>query len=111
MGASVGMAHGMSKALREKGNHIITTQIEHPAIIQPCQFLETLGAKVSYVGVDKYGRVNPRNIEKAIKFIRVAAEKGAQMICFQELFTTHWFPREMSKRHFLLPKGWTASPL
>ena len=43
-----------------------------------------------------------RNIEKAIKFIRVAVEKGAQMICFQELFTTQWFPREMSKRHFPL---------
>jgi len=43
-----------------------------------------------------------RNIEKAIKFIRVAVEKGAQVICLQELFTTHWFPREMSKRHFSL---------
>jgi N-carbamoylputrescine amidase len=41
-----------------------------------------------------------RNIEKAIKFVQVAVEKGAQMICFQELFTTHWFPREMDKRYF-----------
>jgi N-carbamoylputrescine amidase len=43
-----------------------------------------------------------RNIEKAIKFIRVAVERGAQIICFQELFTTQWFPREMNKRHFSL---------
>ena len=43
-----------------------------------------------------------RNIEKAIKFVQVAVEKGAQMICFQELFTTHWFPREMNKRYFSL---------
>jgi len=41
-----------------------------------------------------------RNIERAIKFTQVAIEKGAQIICFQELFTTHWFPREMDKHHF-----------
>jgi N-carbamoylputrescine amidase len=41
-----------------------------------------------------------RNIAKAVKFARVAAEKGAQIICFQELFTNPWFPREMSKDHF-----------
>jgi predicted amidohydrolase len=41
-----------------------------------------------------------RNIEKAIKFVQIAVEKGAQMICFQELFTTHWFPREMNRDYF-----------
>lgn len=43
-----------------------------------------------------------RNIEKAIRFTKIAVEKGAQIICFQELFTTHWFPREMNKRFFAL---------
>jgi N-carbamoylputrescine amidase len=43
-----------------------------------------------------------RNIEKAIKLTQIAVEKGANFICFQELFTTHWFPREMDKRHFSL---------
>ena len=43
-----------------------------------------------------------RNIEKAVKFAQIAAEKGANLICFQELFTTHWFPREMNKRYFSL---------
>mgnify|MGYP000055980242 CR=1 FL=1 len=43
-----------------------------------------------------------RNIEKAIKFAEIATERGAQIICFQELFSTHWFPREMSPRHFSL---------
>jgi len=43
-----------------------------------------------------------RNLEKAIKFAEIASEKGGQIICFQELFTTHWFPREMEKRHFSL---------
>jgi N-carbamoylputrescine amidase len=43
-----------------------------------------------------------RNIEKALKLTQIAIEKGANLICFQELFTTHWFPREMNKRHFSL---------
>jgi len=41
-----------------------------------------------------------RNIERAIKFTHIAIEKGAQIICFQELFTTHWFPKEMDEHHF-----------
>jgi cysteine desulfurase len=51
---------------RFKGNHIITSKIEHPAIMNPCKFLEQIGAKVTYVGVDQYGRILPEEIEKAI---------------------------------------------
>lgn len=43
-----------------------------------------------------------RNIEKAIRFAQIAIEKGANFICFQELFTTHWFPKEMDKKYFSL---------
>ena len=57
---------GVFFALRAQGNHIITTQIEHPAILNPCKFLERLGAKVTYAGVDRYGRVSPAEIEQAI---------------------------------------------
>ncbi len=57
---------GVFFALKEKGNHIITTQIEHPAVLNPCCFLERIGAKVTYVGVDQYGRVDPVEIEKAV---------------------------------------------
>jgi len=57
---------GVFFALREKGNHIVTTQIEHPAVLNPCRFLEKLGAAVTCVGVDRYGRVDPHEIEKAI---------------------------------------------
>ena len=57
---------GVFFALRDKGNHIITTQIEHPAVINPCRFLEKLGAEVTYLPVDRYGRVDPQNIKKAI---------------------------------------------
>ena len=41
-----------------------------------------------------------RNLEKAIKLSQIAIDKGANIICFQELFTTYWFPKEMEKRHF-----------
>src|SRR4030042_1117798 len=57
---------GVFFALRDKGNHIITTQIEHPAVINPCRFLEKLRAEVTYLPVDRYGRMDPQNIKKAI---------------------------------------------
>ena len=57
---------GVFFALREKRNHIITTQIEHPAVHNPCRFLEKLGAKVTYVPVDRYGRVDHQDIRKAL---------------------------------------------
>jgi cysteine desulfurase len=57
---------GVFFALREKGNHIITTQIEHPAVINPCRFLEKLGAEVTYVPVDRYGSVDPQDLQRAI---------------------------------------------
>ena len=57
---------GVFFALREKGNHIITTQIEHPAVINPCRFLEKLGAEVTYVPVDRYGSVDPQDIQRAV---------------------------------------------
>ena len=43
-----------------------------------------------------------RNLEKAIRYAQFAIEKGANIICFQELFTTHWFPREMNDLNFSL---------
>lgn len=57
---------GVFAALKERGNHIITTQIEHPAILNPCKYLEKQGANITYVGVDRYGLVSPADIEKAI---------------------------------------------
>jgi len=52
---------------KEKGNHIITSQIEHPAIINPCRFLEKQGYEVTYLPVDRFGMVNPQDVEKAIR--------------------------------------------
>jgi cysteine desulfurase len=48
-------------------HHIVTTRIEHPAIIEPCHFLERLGAEVTYVGVDSEGLVDPDDVARAIR--------------------------------------------
>src|SRR6266545_1696626 len=57
---------GVFFAKRTDNAHIITTQVEHPAIINPCRFLERMGATVTYVGVDSFGRVEPDDIRRAI---------------------------------------------
>ncbi len=57
---------GVFFALRDKGDHIVTTRIEHPAIIEPCRFLERLGAQVTYLPVDGTGRVDPDDLRRAI---------------------------------------------
>jgi len=57
---------GITFSHREKGNHIITSIIEHPAVINPCKYLVERGFEVTYIGVDEYGRVNPKDIEKEI---------------------------------------------
>ena len=46
-----------------------------------------------------------RNVDKAVRLAEIAAEKGAQIICFQELFSTHWFPKEMDRKHFTLAEN------
>ncbi|TBR16650.1 cysteine desulfurase NifS, partial [bacterium] len=57
---------GAAYALEKKGNHIITSAIEHHAITEPCKFLEKHGFKVTYVKVDKYGLVDSEEVKKAI---------------------------------------------
>jgi cysteine desulfurase len=49
-----------------RGGHIITTQVEHPAVLDPCRFLERLGASVTYLPVDRFGRVDPEDVRRAI---------------------------------------------
>lgn len=53
-------------ARRSRGNHIIATQVEHPAVIQPCRFLERLGAEVTFLPVDGTGMVDPDDVRRAI---------------------------------------------
>jgi cysteine desulfurase len=53
-------------ALNHKGAHIITSAVEHPAVLAPCRFLERLGAAVTYLPVDRTGRVDPEDVRRAI---------------------------------------------
>jgi len=48
-------------------HHLVTTRIEHPAVIEPCHFLERLGAEITYVGVDSHGLVDPDDIARAMR--------------------------------------------
>lgn len=57
---------GVADALKDKGNHIITTKIEHHAILHTAEYLEKHGIDVTYLDVDAEGRVNPEDVEKAI---------------------------------------------
>ena len=58
---------GTARAYKKKGNHIITTQIEHHAVLNTAHALEKKGYEVTYLKVDKEGLVNPADLEKAIK--------------------------------------------
>ncbi len=57
---------GIAKAYRKKGNHIITSVIEHPAILNSCKSLENEGFRVTYLNVDKNGFINLQDLKNAI---------------------------------------------
>jgi len=57
---------GVAFARRDKGNHVITTTIEHPAVLSAVAFLEKIGFKVTYLEVDSYGLLEPEKLRDAI---------------------------------------------
>jgi len=58
---------GAARAIRSKGNHIITTSVEHPAVLEVCGFLEQEGFIITKAGVDSYGQVDAEEILRAIR--------------------------------------------
>lgn len=57
---------GIAYAYENRGNHIITSTIEHPAVVEVCKYLERKGFKISYIPVDEYGVIDVNKLEKAI---------------------------------------------
>ena len=57
---------GVAFANREKGDHIITSTIEHPAVLETCRFLERVGYRVTYLDVDEHGLVHPETLRGAL---------------------------------------------
>jgi len=58
---------GIAYANHKKGNHIITSKIEHHGILHTCEYLETQGFEVTYLDVDEYGLIDLKDLENAIK--------------------------------------------
>lgn len=58
---------GTAMANHRRGRHLITTQIEHPAVIQTMQYLEEQGFEITYLGVDREGRIRLEELERAIR--------------------------------------------
>lgn len=58
---------GIALANKHKGNHIITSSVEHPAVIEVCKYLERQGFDVSYIAVDEYGIVDLEALKSAIR--------------------------------------------
>jgi len=58
---------GVARKLRERGQHIITSSIEHPAIVNPCKSLECEGFEITYVPVDRHGLIDPQEVVNAVR--------------------------------------------
>ncbi len=58
---------GAALALKKKGKHIITSNIEHPAVLATCEFLQKQGYDITYVKVDEEGLINPEDVDKEIR--------------------------------------------
>ena len=56
---------GVARATKKR--HIITTKIEHPAVLQTCEYLKSFGFKITYLDVDEFGQIDLEDLEKAVR--------------------------------------------
>lgn len=57
---------GAAEVLKARGGHIITSAVEHPAVLEPCRYLERQGLRLTVLPVDEYGRVDPAQVEAVL---------------------------------------------
>lgn len=58
---------GIAFAGKEKGKHVITSTVEHPAVTEVCRYLNSQGYEITYIPVDMHGKVNPHDVENAVR--------------------------------------------
>ena len=58
---------GIAFGGKEKGKHVITSTVEHPAVTEVCRYLNSLGYEITYIPVDIHGKVNPHDVENAVR--------------------------------------------
>jgi len=58
---------GAAFAHETRGRHVITSQVEHHAVLEPCRFLESRGFEVTYLPVDRFGRLDPDDVRAALR--------------------------------------------
>jgi cysteine desulfurase NifS len=58
---------GIAFASRERGKHLVTSTVEHPAVLQACRFLESIGYEVTYLEVDAEGLIDPAALDRALR--------------------------------------------
>lgn len=92
---------GVASSLKNKGNHIITTVTEHPAMLRTCEYLEKNGYEVTYLGIDDQGRLNPAELEAAIKDTTILV---SIMMVNNEIGTIHPIKElaDIAKKHGVL---------
>ena len=69
---------GTAMANKRRGNHIITTSVEHPSVSMPLKYLEDNGFEITRLPVDGTGRISPEDFKNAIKDTTIMASAGAQ---------------------------------
>lgn len=58
---------GVAEAMKDKGKHIITSKIEHHAVLHTCEYLEKQGYEITYLDVNEYGQVSVKDVETALR--------------------------------------------
>jgi len=76
---------GIAKAYGKKGKHIITSAIEHHAILHACQDLEKQGFKITYLPVDEFGRVKPADVKRLLHL-----KQFLFLSCLPIMRLVHW---------------------